>query len=222
MVCQKEKNEEQKIMARRYNYGVVFKQVFTGLGVQEIFYKNEFPGKHLWGELCDYGRVNNKKVKFGVLAEKTCIKPSILSGQERMLIKKDSIDAYSENEKVDSEDEDTKDWIPIADEIKKITKEIKVNNYCLPNDIKDRYNSEFIKLLEYAIFLTGKNHNLAEYKIKESLKLISNIKSTDYREIDPELLKVYFCMLQKHIEVIKAVHLIKNFDNENWINELNK
>lgn len=223
MVIQEEKSEEQKRMARRYNYGVFFRMVLKGLGVQEIFYNEDFIiRKHLWYELCDYGRVNNKKIRFGILQEKTGIKMSILKGEERMLLKKDSVDAYSENDKVDSEDEDENDWIPIADEIKKISKEIKENNCHLTNNIKDKCNSEFIKLLEYAIFLTGKNRNLPEYKINECLRLIKDIKSSDYREVDPKLLKVYFGMLQNHIEVIKAVQLIKSFDNESWINELNK
>lgn len=188
------------------NYGIFFKEVLTGLGLQKTFYDDELGiGKNIWASLCE-GKTY-RKFKFDEVRNKTGIKMKILEGQERMCLYANSGDEYAQNEEEN---------MNLRLEIQQFIDKLKNNNTIMSNDKEiGKYNDQFIKLIKYALSLTGKVNNHAYDKIKGSLDTMKNISVSDYNLIDPKLLEEYLAKLGQHIEVIKAVRVIKDFSNSN-------
>ncbi|MCT8978040.1 hypothetical protein N4T77_15715 [Clostridium sp. CX1] len=190
----------------KVNFGIFFKEVLTGLGAQEDFKKDiKTITNHLWESLCT-GRANNR-IKFGEIAEKTHININILRGEKQMLLYKNSEDDYCE-----SMEESV-----LRQKIQSFIIQVKNNNYTMPDEAKDTYNSEFLTLVAYAIFLKRKDINSAEHRVNQCRDIMRSLKSSDYKEIKPELLEIYLNTLERHISAIKAIQLIRNFDETKYL-----
>lgn len=198
-------DERREIL--KHNYGGYFYTMLKSVSKIKAFYKNTLNiGRTRWETICQ-GEGRTGDFVDRVYAH-TLVDKKILTGEKRIFLYADTT----------NDDDESKKWEianrkNILKELEQLTRDVVKNHKKLTEEQEKKYNKEIIKFINYIYKLKWGNVNRSEVdkNVLQILNYFDKLQPARYLEISDEFYEQLEVQLEKHIELLKAVKIIKKF-----------